>query len=120
MRRIAQRVVKLVRLLNCRNYENIFSWGNMRQQLLCPCFAGTPVGTVASVLERRVAALEEENKSLRTEAARIVEDVEKTEAEERYLVEDAIAKLGMLSCTKYILQTTLITDYLQNYAIAKM
>lgn len=57
-------------------------------------FIGTPVGTVASVLERRVAALEDENKSLRSEAARIVEDVEKTEAEERYLVEDAIAKLG--------------------------
>lgn len=55
----------------------------------------TPIGTtVASVLERRVAALEDENKLLRNEAARMVEDVEKTEAEERYLVEDAIAKLG--------------------------
>lgn len=45
------------------------------------------------MLERRVAVLEEENKSLRNEAVRIAEDVEKTEAEERYLVEDAIAKL---------------------------
>jgi len=62
--------------------------------------AGTPVGTVATVLERRVAALEDENKSLRGEAARMAEDVEKTEAEERYLVEDAIAKLSECNSKK--------------------
>ncbi|CAG7727502.1 unnamed protein product [Allacma fusca] len=56
--------------------------------------AGTPVGSVATVLERRVAALEEENQCLRTEACRIAEDVEKTEAEEKYLVEDAIKRLA--------------------------
>jgi hypothetical protein len=46
------------------------------------------------VLERRVAMLENENQFLRTETSRIAEDVEKTEAEEKYLVEDAIKRLG--------------------------
>lgn len=58
---------------------------------------GTPIGSAASVLERRVANLEEENSLLRTEACRIAEDVEKTEAEEKYLVEDAIRRLGSVS-----------------------
>ncbi len=56
--------------------------------------SGTPVGSVATVLERRVAMLENENQFLRTETSRIAEDVEKTEAEEKYLVEDAIKRLG--------------------------
>jgi hypothetical protein len=57
--------------------------------------SGTPVGgTVSSMLERRIQTLENENKALRDEAYQIVEDVEKTEAEEKYLVEDAIKKLG--------------------------
>jgi len=47
------------------------------------------------VLERRIQTLENENKALREEAFQIVEDVEKTEAEEKYLVEDAIKKLGI-------------------------
>jgi len=55
---------------------------------------GTPVGSVATLLERRVAVLEDENRSLRDETARIAEDVEKTEAEEKCLVEDAIKRLG--------------------------
>ncbi|ODM92070.1 Trafficking kinesin-binding protein 1 [Orchesella cincta] len=70
--------------------------------------AGTPIGTVASVLERRVATLEEENKSLRNEASRMAEDVEKTEAEERYLVQDAIDKLSETNT-----RLTIISDDLQ-------
>ena len=41
-----------------------------------------------------MAVLEEENQLLRSETLRIAEDVEKTEAEEKYLVDDAIKRLG--------------------------
>jgi len=56
--------------------------------------AGTPMCSGSNILERRLAQLEQENESLRSETVRIAEDVEKTEAEEKYLVEDAIKRLG--------------------------
>ncbi len=58
---------------------------------------GTPVGavgSVATVLERRLQHLEEENQLLRADACQLQEDVEKTEAQEKYLVDDAIARLS--------------------------
>lgn len=60
------------------------------------------MGSVSTVLERRVQLLEEENKELRTGVCQLVEDVEKTEAEEKYLVEDAISRLSKLYKTKTI------------------
>jgi len=56
----------------------------------------TPLSSVAKVLERRVALLEDENNTLRNEACRIVETVEQSEAEEKYLVDDAIKRLGII------------------------
>lgn len=55
------------------------------------------MSSVASLLERRVALLEDENVALRNEACLIVETVEKTEAEEKLLVDDAIKRLGIFS-----------------------
>jgi len=70
--------------------------------------AGTPIGGIATLLERRVALLENENIELRTEAVRIAEVVEQAEAEEKYLVDDAIQRLADTNC-----RMTQLSDELQ-------
>ncbi|BES97301.1 HAP1 N-terminal conserved region [Nesidiocoris tenuis] len=54
---------------------------------------GSPVDLKFEVLKRKIGQLEEENKSLKTEATHLFEETEKCEEAEAKLVEDLVAQL---------------------------
>lgn len=66
--------------------------------------AGTPTGLRGinlEMLQRKVGSLEDENKQLRNEFAKLVHDTDNSEAQEARLVENIAAQLGAYSCTYF-------------------
>lgn len=66
--------------------------------------AGTPTGFRGinlDTLQRKVGSLEEENKQLRSEFAKLVHDTDNSEAQEARLVENIAAQLGAYPCTYF-------------------
>jgi len=62
--------------------------------------AGTPTGLRGinlEMLQRKVTSLEDENKQLRSEFAKLVHDADNSEEEEARLVKDIAAQLGIPS-----------------------
>ena len=62
--------------------------------------AGTPTGLRGinlEMLQRKVSCLEDENKQLRSEFAKLVCDADNSEEQEARLVKDIAAQLGILS-----------------------
>lgn len=63
--------------------------------------AGTPTGLRGinlDMLQRKVTSLEEENKQLRNEFAKLVYDADSSEEQEARLVKDIAAQLGTSIC----------------------